>query len=352
MQATLAPGETSRALEYAFVDDIGRLTHGQQAQPDNFGEVQWETISANEAFTGRPGLAEQADGRLHLVAHHTDGTIWARTQKTKEPPAWDAWVNYPQAMASHATVARYGDTLVTFAVDADGVLWALPQRDPNGAYGSWIKLGFSGLVGTPVAAAVADGIQVFALNSSGTWQTALYTGGLLSRCASLGGTGFAGTAALVPYPGSKIRVVAATADGAVKTTMQSSDGAFSGTWETVGTQVVQGSPTALLSPAGKTEIVARGPDGHLYATKETAQGSGEWRPWIKAQKDGDTFVSATDPVAFAYTGTGGAKWAVVARDADQAVRFYEVDWDGARAGTAADAPTRFIPHTLPKPPAE
>ncbi|WP_344897839.1 hypothetical protein [Actinomadura meridiana] len=349
-QATLASGETVRALEYAYVNDIGQLVHGQQPQPDQFGDVQWETISGNEAFTGRPGLAEQADGRLHVVAHHADGTVWARTQKTKEPPAWDAWVNYPKAMASHATVTRYGDTLVTFAVDADGVLWALPQRDPNGAYGSWIKLGFSGLVGTPVAVEVGDGVQVFALNSSGTWQTALYTGGLLSRCASLGGTGFAGTAALVPYPGSKIRVVAATADGTVKTTMQGSDGAFSGTWDTVGTQTVQGSPTALLSPAGKAEIVARGTDGRLYATGETAQGSGAWRSWAVAQDPGDTFVAATDPVAFAYTVAGGAKWAFVARDADQAVRFFQAKPAGVRAGTAADSPTRFTPHTLPKPP--
>ncbi|WP_242907970.1 hypothetical protein [Actinomadura terrae] len=352
LQASPVATGSLGALEYAYTNNIGQVVQGHQSYLDNFDSVQWTVLSGSEEFTGRPGLAEQQDGRLQVAAQHTTaGHVWSNTQVTKDPPAWGTWGTVPQAMASHAALVRLGDALVMFAVGADGALWALPQPGANAAYGGWIRLGFSDLQGTPAAEATGGGVRVIVRTSSGTLQTALYNGGLLSGCQTLPGTGFTGTPAVVAFPGNKVRVVARAADGSVQTIAQNSSGAFPSAWDTVGSLVVAGSPQALLSPAGKTEVLALGTDGRIHSTGETTQGAGEWRDWIDAQGAEDTFAPKTDPTVFTYTKASGPTWAFLARDADQTTRVYFPRSSSVSARGDGGGGSPFQGHTLPKPPA-
>jgi hypothetical protein len=352
MQASPAAGGSLGTVEYAYSDNIGRLLHGHQTSPDDFGSVQWTPIHDLEAFAGTPGMVEQADGRLQVVAHNVTGNIWVRPQATKQPPAFDGWVNLGGLMASHPAVARQTDgSVAMFAVDAAGTLWALQQTGANGAYGFWFNLGMTGLnpAGTPVAVSVNNGIRIFVRDTAGALRTALYAGRALSGAASLGGSGLTGSPAAVVYPGGRVRVFARAADGSIVTQQQDTGGTFPGVWDTVGTFTAAGSPSALLSPAnGKAEVVARAADGVVYSTGETVQGSGVWRDWVKTKNDSDPFVAATDPTALSVTNANGQTWGFVVRDMDNANRVYTV---GGFASLADGAESlTFVPRTLPAPP--
>ncbi|HEY9473878.1 MAG TPA: hypothetical protein VIS06_08510, partial [Mycobacteriales bacterium] len=186
MQASPNPGALVGTVEYAYTDNIGRLVSGHQDDPDNASSVQWTVISGLEAFTGQPTLDEQADGRLQVLAQNIDGPVWARTEATKDPQAWGNWVTPPGPMRSHPVSVRQSDgTAVAFAVDAGGVLWALPQNGPNGGFTSWVSLGIGNMVGAPAAVVTSSGVQVFMRDTSGDIKTALYSANrLVSGCTS------------------------------------------------------------------------------------------------------------------------------------------------------------------------
>ncbi|HEX5496022.1 MAG TPA: hypothetical protein VFX70_15745 [Mycobacteriales bacterium] len=201
MQASPVPGALVGTLEYAYTDNIGRLVYGHQTDPGNFGSTQFTVISGLEAFTGPPALAEQADGRLQVVGHNISQDVWVDTQATKEPPAWGAWADVGGPMTSPATVARQADgTLVIFALDGTGALWALPQKGVNGPYPTWTNLGSTVLAGTPVTAVTSTGIQIFARDTGGAMWTATYSGGALSGWTGLGGSGLTGSPSVVVLP--------------------------------------------------------------------------------------------------------------------------------------------------------
>ncbi|WP_149256887.1 hypothetical protein [Actinomadura sp. K4S16] len=337
-------------LELAYSDGIGRLMHGQ-ADPSALGSIQWTPIHGQEGYYGQPALGEQADGRLNVLAHNLSGDVWSRTQVTKEPAAWGDWIDVHKPMGSTVTSARQDDTLVAFAVDGSGSLWALPQYGPNDPYQDWIDLGVSGVstATAPIAVPVADGLRLFFLDAAGAWHTALYARGTVSGCASLSEPGFSGNASVVTYPGSRLRIFVRGTDGHILTKMQDGSGSFPQTWEQVGDLVAAGSPSAVLSPgSGKTEVVVRGTDDRIHSTGETIQGSGQWRAWVEAQPDYDTSVPATDPTAFAYSATNGPTWSFVFRTANQESRFYKPD--GETTALAKTSPT-FQGRALPKPPA-
>jgi hypothetical protein len=340
-------------LEYAYSDNIGQLRHGRQSDPGNFSTVQWTVISGLEAYSGTPSLAEQADGRLQLAAHNTSSNIWVNTQATKDPPAWGTWQNTGGLMASHTTIARQTDgTLAVFAIDGNGVLWILQQPAPNAPHTAWLSTGVTGLTGTPAAVTLSTGIRVFARDTSGDVKTALWSNRTLSGCASLNGSGLTGTPAVVVLPGSRIWVFARAADGSIQAQENTTGGTFPGTWNAVGTFTATGSPSALLSPAsGRVELVARAGDGVIYSTGETAQGSGQWRDWVRAIPEQDPTVSATDPTAFTYGNANGPTWSYVIRTSDQLTRIYTTETGGqAAAARSDDRPPAFAGHPLPAPP--
>ncbi|WP_160150464.1 FG-GAP-like repeat-containing protein [Nonomuraea solani] len=349
-QASPIPGAQVGPLAYAYTDNIGRLLHGHQPDPDNFGSVQWTAISGTEAYTGRPALGEQADGRPQIAGHNAAGPISTITQATKNTPGWAAWLPGDIPMASHATIGRLEDGRpVAFAVDTGGVLWALPQTAAAGPYTSWISLGVAGFGGvTPEVATVSGGIRVFAVDSAGMLRTMLYANGSVTGCTSIGQPGLTVTPTVVVYPGSKIRLFVRGEDGTVLTKRQDDAGVFPDAWERVPGFTAAGQPSALISPlSGKTEIVARGADGAVYSTGESVQGSGTWRDWARVTFDPDT--SATDPTAFAFTNANGPSWAFLFRTADNLTRVYQVSSQVAAAQEQGDAVT-FTRKELPEPP--
>jgi hypothetical protein len=350
MQATPASGAAVGTLEYAYTDNIGRLVHGHQSDPNSFSSVQWTTVSGLEAYSGKPALGEQANGLVQLVGHNVSGAVWTDTEATKDPVAWGPWVNEHGAMASHAALARQSDgTLVTFAVDGNGVLWALPENGANGPYTGWISLGIGGLVGTPVTVTTSAGVQVFALDSTGDLKTALFSNRMVSGCTGLGGIGLNGSPSVVLLPGSKLRVFARAADGSIVTQAQGASGVFPSVWDTVGAFSSGGSPSALLDPVtGVIEVVARDAAGAIFSTGETAQGSGVWRDWVDTTLAGD--VAATDLTAFPFTTGSATTWAFVFRLGDNTVRFYEARQPGLSAqARAPGGGPEFGAHTLPEP---
>jgi hypothetical protein len=354
MQAT-PNGGSAGTIEYAYTDNIGRLLHGHQTDPNNVLSVQWTVISGTLAFTGTPALAEQADGKLGVVAHNADGTIGLDTETSTDPAVWGAWAGLAGPMASQPAFAKQADgTLVAFAVDPGGVLWALPEKAASGGYASWVSLGVGGLSGTPVVVPVAGGLQVFALTPSGAVTTVLYANRTVSGCTTLAGSGFVGQPSVVVYPGSKLAVFAEAADGSIQTVKQDATGAFPDTWTTVGTFTAAGAPAALLSPStGKTELVARAADGSVWSTGETIQGSGVWRDWVSVSTVGD--VAATDPTVFPYSTGAGITWAFVFRNSNNETRIYEarstgVEPQAARTNAVRPA-TGFVGQTLPTAPA-
>ncbi|HET6212482.1 MAG TPA: hypothetical protein VFE14_06370, partial [Micromonosporaceae bacterium] len=296
MQASPSSGALVGPLEYAYVDNIGRIVSGHQPDPANAFSVQWTVISGNEAFSGEPGLLEQPDGRLQVSALHTSGDIWARAQTTKGAATWTGWIDQGGTMSSPVTVARQTDgSVVLLATDSTGGLWYVPQSNVAGPYGTWRSLGLTGLVGAPTAITGRDGVQIFGVDTTGAVRTAtVFPSGAFTSWVSLGGAGFAGTPAVVMYPGYRMRVFVRAADGTIVTKAQDAALAWEAGWSTVGTQVVAGSPAAVLSPqSGRTEVVVRGAAGDIVSTGETAQGSGLWRDWVPVLQGGD--VAATDP---------------------------------------------------------
>ncbi|WP_433512929.1 hypothetical protein ACQP2T_56280 [Nonomuraea sp. CA-143628] len=351
LQATPVQGATLGPLEYAYTDNYGRLLHGHQPDPDNFGSVQWTPFSSTEAYAGRPALGEQADGRLQIAAHNAAGAVWTATQATKNVPAWEAWLPGDIAMASHAAIGRLEDGKpVAFAVDAGGALWALPQTAAAGPYTSWISLGVAGLSGaTPVAATVSGGIRLFVLDNAGVLRTMLYANGAVSGCTSISDPGLTGTPAAVVYPGSRIRLFVRGTEGTVLTKRQDDTGAFPDVWEQVPGLTAAGQPAALLSPmSGKTEIVARSADGMIHSTGETVQASGTWRPWQQVTFAGDE--SATDPTVFTFSNANGSSWAFLYRNADNQTRVYQVTTQTAALERQDGGGVTFSREELPDPP--
>jgi hypothetical protein len=351
MQASPVTGATLGTIEYAYVDNLGRIVSGHQPDPANVGSVQWTVISGNEAFRGPAGIVEQPDGRLQLSAQHSQSDVLVRAQTTKGASTWTQWLYQGGAMSSPVTVARQTDgSVVLFALDQSGRPDYLTQSSVAGPYNTWRNLGSVTLTGPVTATLGQNGLQLFGIDTTGAVQTVtLYANGTQTAWTNLGGTGYSGTPAVVVYPGYRMRVFARAADGTIVTKIQDASLAWPADWSPVGTQIAAGSPAAVLSPlSGKTEILVRTRDGDIASTGETTQGSGTWRDWVPVLQGGD--IAATDPATLSYNDGSSLRWAFLFRTADQVSRLYTVD-TGLTALTVQDNGVRFHATTLPAPPA-
>jgi hypothetical protein len=357
MQAAPATGATLGTPEYAFVDNLGRVSYGHQTDPDNFGSLQWTVTSGNEAFSGQPALGQLSDGRMQVAAQNTDSNIWSDDQTTAGTAGWNAWSGLGGSMASPPVVGKLSDgTTVLFAVDADGTLWAYAQ---SGTSPYWKSLGSAGLTGSLSVVGVRDGLQLVGLDSTGAVKTALYyVDGSLSAWTDLGGAGSTGTPAVVVYPGYRLRVLVHAADGTIATKYTDASGAWPATWSPVGTFVSAGAPAAILDPVlGRTVVVVRGTDNEIYDVWETAQGSDVWGSWVKSLGPDASDPSVTDPSVAPFTNSSGQSWIIVFRNANGATRVYwRSDAPVTAAASAASAAkplaaaTTFTPYTLPAAP--
>lgn len=351
MQASPAAGATIGTLEYAYVDNLGRIVSGHQPDPANASSVQWTVISGNDAFRGPAGLVEQPDGRLQISAQHTQSDVQVRAQTTKGASTWTPWIDQGGAMGGPVTVARQSDgSVVLLALDSAGKPWYITQSSVAGSYGTWHSLGTATLTDSLNAVLGQTGLQVFGTDTTGAVLTAtLFATGTVTAWSSLGGAGFTGKPAVVVYPGYRMRVFAQAADGTIVTKIQDGSLAWPAAWSPVGSQIAAGSPVAILSPlTGKTEVLVRGADGSIFSTGETVQGSGIWRDWVSVLQGGD--VAATDPTMLGYNDGTGLRWAFLFRTIDQVSRLYTVETSLAALATG-DQGLAFHATALPAPPA-
>ncbi|MEO3747645.1 hypothetical protein [Plantactinospora sp. B5E13] len=328
LQAAPLTGAAAGTIEYAYVDNGGNLRWGHQSDLDSFASVQWTVISGGERFSGPPALAQLSDGRLQVSAQFRDGNIWADSQTTAGGPGWNAWTNLGGSMASSPVAARLATgTVVQFAVDVDGKLWAYAQS--GSAY--WQNLGDQNLTATVSVVKVQDGLRVFAVNDQGAVKTIIYyNDGAVSAWTDLGGTGLTGTPAVVARPGFQLQVFARSAGGTVVSKLQDINGGWPTTWQVIGSTnpdlpvpPVAGSPTVVIDPnTSRATVVVRGTDSQIYHVTETATGSNAWGNWTKTVTADDP--ASTDPTVLPYQNVNGSSWVIVFRDLNGAPRFYQL----------------------------
>lgn len=318
-------GTALGTVEYAYTDAAGRLQHGRQ-NPDAFGSVVWTSVGGLVAYTGMPALAADASGRLRVLGHAENSDVRLLIQSQPQQPAWDPWRDLGGAMRSEPAVARLSDTSVAvFALDAAGALWVRRQDGTTGDLMAWRQLDTAGgFTGTPVVAALDNrAAAITVTHTDGTIRSATYQDGVLGAWTSLGGGGLTGDPSVVLLPGPRRMVFARHTDGTIRTQFQNADGGFPGTWTVVGDAGITpaGLPSAVVSPAtGIVSVFVRATDGRVHHSSETALRSGEWRNWLLASSEQETYP--VDPTAYTFTNSSGPVVAYVVRTAADAVRVY------------------------------
>jgi hypothetical protein len=346
-------------IEYAYVDNVGRLVTGLQADPINFDTIAWTVISTiGDIFSGQPSLTVAPDKTLQATARYGDTGVRTNVQSATANRTWaPSFTNIGGSFATPPTVATLPDgSLVAFAVDAGGALWVRPQ---SGSTQYWQTAGSVNLRGKPVAVTTANGVQVYGTTSSGTVETATYSAGVMSAWTDLGGSGVTDPPAVAVRQGYLDQVVVRQGDGSIVTKAQAFDGSFPAAWSVVGVpgaMVAQGAPAAMFDlVTGQVVVVVRSAaDSNLYGSAETVQGSQVFGDWVSASKG---LVSATDPTTGTFQGgsNGTAGWFVPFRMPDGSTvvsgRIYSngAATPGSLKGTTE--PLNFTVHRLPPPPA-
>lgn len=347
MQAPPADGAQLGAVEYSYVDNIGRTIHGRQTNPDAFSSIQWTPVESVESSTGKPSLVADKSRNVRLFAHQATSDIRMLTQSAPGSPAWGSWAGLAGGMQSEPVAVRLSDdTLALFGLDASGALWVRPQDGDNGDLIGWTKLGGSGLTGNPAVTVGTDGsATITAVDGTGAVQTATYRNrALTTPFTSIGGSGLTGTPAVVMMPGRRAMVFARGDDGTVKRQYQNADGTWSGTWSAVGpaTVTAAGNPSAILDPnLGRVVVVTRTTDNTLASSWETAQGSEVWGDWAVygSAESGPTYPA--DPTLFTFQNSNGTTVAFVSRTLNGSVAAFQAqDVNALARGMGAPGFTR------------
>jgi hypothetical protein len=330
-------------IRYAYVDNVGGPRLITQTNPENTGEVVRAADGPGEAvLTGRPAIAQTADGKGVVAARSVTGDLWVRTEVTAGGTAWGPWVHYggPDLTGIAMTTLDTG-RLGVFGIGARGELVVLEQL-AGGRFGTWRSTGIGNLAGNPVTVALAGGIQVFARDTDGNVQTALYARSTLTGCATVGDRTVVGDPAVVVYPGSRLRVFATTADQQLITIGQDLAGAFEPTWSTVQGSGVAGAPAAVFDRvSARITVMARGTDRLIGGATETLQGSAVFGTW----KVMSTTEAYTDVTAVPYVAAGGVDGFLFAfRDVNNRELFLTPSDD--RSAARGAAPT-FTVRSLP-----
>jgi hypothetical protein len=310
LQAKPQTGQSAATVEYAYVDNLGKVVVAHQQSPDNYFDVQYQTISGNEAFSGPPVLTHGAAGVVQVSAQYGDGgDVWASQQTASAAPTWTAFTDLGGSMAYAPAAANLTNgTTAVFGVDADGKLWVFVR---TGTTPYWRNLGDQDLVGSPATATVRDGVQVFARTAAGAVKTVTFRDDLtVSAWSDLGGA-VSDTPAAVTYPGYRVALFARATDGSVVTKKQDATGVFPADWTPTGQTGVTGAPAAVIDPVdGLTWVIARDDAGQIHLWAETSAGSGTFAPFTGWTNGTPTVV---DPSVGLITAAGNQYWVIVYR---------------------------------------
>jgi hypothetical protein len=348
-QQTAATTGQVGPIRYAYVDNSGGPRLITQVEPQNLSSAVRDAEGPLDAIlTGRPAVGQTADKKGVAAFRSVTGDLWMRTELNAGETAWGPWVNHGGPDLTGITMATQANgRLVVFGIGARGQLSILPQL-ANGRFGAWQNIGLGNLTGTPVTIPVPDGTQLFVTDADGSVQTALWTGTALTGCATVGDRAIVGTPAVVSYPGSRLRLFATTADGALVTIAQDFSLVYPSTWSTVQDSGVTGSPSAVFNRnAGRATVLTRGTDNLIYSITESAQTGGEFGQRVHAS----SVESRTDVLAIPYTASGNEAFYIAYRDVNQAELIVIANYPTAaalRAGKLDFTVKKMPKQTAPK----
>jgi hypothetical protein len=342
------------AMVYSWTDDDGQLWHGYHEDPIDPSTLQWSLVPGTQHFAGPPQIAVRADGRVQTAVRNTaDGDLWLSTQTGVGTAEFGAAQDVGGAGAQQPALGTLPNgNVVAFAV-VNGAMWHLPQDGRNAPYAAWRLIGGSNLTGSPAVVPTREGVRLFALDTGGAVQTALYSYGEASDWTSLGPKQFTGQITATVLPGYRSRVVARTADGLIFTKVQKYDETFEADWFQLGDFVAAGPPAAVLDPwSGAVAIVARGADDRVYWVGEKVDEVDVFGSWALAHPR----TVHSDPTVLTYAGPGGPTWAYLAIGEGDVPLLFRRERNGSTSGGAARSTPAAVPsfaeQVLPRPPLE
>jgi hypothetical protein len=336
---------TGGKLQHFYVDGFGRLIHGRQRSTD-ITVVDFSVVPGYQQYTGTPGALRAADDSLLVTALGQDSETRASTQAAATT-TWPAASGFGGWTPGTAVLVQRSGAGTAFAVDGSGRLLARPQDTASKQFLPWRVLPSSGLTGDLTAVAQADGIDVVARTTSGTYTKATYLDGTLSAWSAVPGTGWTGKLAATANPDKNLEAFAVQPDGVVVNQREQAAG-FTGTWQPLAGVTAQGSPAAAVDSGGVVHVAVRGTDGYVYVTQQNAPGSTGYQAWQKLvdSRTGAAYQSATDPT---LTGLSAGGVVVTYRDSDGVTYAFGSGTSVLAARSASPAPTSFSGGRLPKP---
>jgi hypothetical protein len=306
-----SPGAASDAISLAFLDRTGTGWYGRTLPRS--GSVVWQPLPTERTLTGTPALLAAGSG-VQVLARSPVGDVFGVL-----PPGRARWVDTGGPVASDPAVPGYGSLPAPFAIAAgrDGRIWYARDSGVHVPFLAWRPVGGVGIARSVAAAQAREGVQVFALDATGTLRTAaLHAGGTVDPWTIVG-SGLTGQVSVLTLPGYRYAVAGRTPAGAVQVTFQqSATGAWPATWTTVGGVTAAGTPSLVHPdhPGSRVTIAVRDGDGRVDVTQETAVGSGVFEAWTAVAAPEPV---ATDPTPFEFRVEGGsASWGFVTRTAD------------------------------------
>jgi hypothetical protein len=250
-----------------------------------------------------------------------------RTEATAGGTVWGPWANYGGPDLNGISIATLANgRLAVFGIGSGGELVVLEQL-ASGKFGAWQGTGVAGLTGDPLTVEQPSGLRVFARDTDGNVQTALWSGSKLTGCATLGDRTIIGSPAAVVLPGSRVRVFATTPDQQLITIGQNTSGAFDPAWTTVRTEGVAGPPAAVFDRlTAKIAVMVRLTDDYIWSSTETQQGSATFDEWLPASSG----QSYTEVTAVPFTAGGGDSYYFVYRDVNNQEAIIRTQGTGFR----------------------
>jgi hypothetical protein len=301
---------------YSYVDREGRAVQARLAEVTGPAQLAFSAVPRFAPVTGTPSLVEQENGALHMVAIGTDADVRGSAQSTANGP-WGAAERLGGWLPTSPVSARMPDGRVFIAgLDAESRLWVRTQPSPLAPFIPWTEVDETPLVGGSLTVVPTEtGARLLGMGPGGTYHVATYEDGELSGWTTLGGTGFTGRISAVTMPDGTLQVFANHA-GDVQTQRETSSG-FPGTWTTMETVDVVGSPSAIMAPSGAIMVVTRDSDGYLYYAGQVTPGADEYTEWRELTAGAER--SATDPTALAVPDEN--TWVVAYRTASDIPRL-------------------------------
>jgi len=306
---TYAASNADGRMEVFAHGSDGNIWHIWQTTA-NGGWSSWAPVQSGWSFTSDPAVGINQDGNLEVFARGTNNAIYANEQSCAGC-GWSGWFLLTQAYAFQGTpaVARNQDgRLELFARGSDGNIWHNYQVVADGGWSGWSALesGYS-FKGDPQLGQNVDGrLEVFVLGNDNNvwhiWQKAPNSG-WSSWTPLQTGTSFLGEVSVGRNDDGRLEVYAMDNSNNIQHNYELSGGGWSG-WSAL--QALNGNNYNSAvgvgnNGGGRLELfTTNNGAGDIYHNFQTAV-NGSWSGWSSLQT-GYRFVDATPATANTYDG--------------------------------------------------